>query len=355
MAHEVSQFPPLGVVFSFLRPRPPSFRVLRSPLKGQFHRVDAGDNDLIEAVLTPVFTKDRWVYSLECFQAPTAFSLLGCPLPRSVRAAWVKRLLLRENCKKLVFWSQVGMGTLRTYAGIDDKRLLKKAAVVYPAVRVVPDDLIRYNDGDVTVLFSGDFFRKGGVNVVDAFERAQRLYPSITLRLCCDERMDFNTRNAALREEYLHRIRRNDRILVDRIPRDELVHHVLPRTDIYLLPTYAEAFGFAILEAMAFGIPVISTNHFAIPEMVQHGVSGFLIDTSRFDADRLFRGYRVDAIPPRFREYVTDQLFTYLCQLIESPELRRKLGTAGLGVARTKFSFESRNEKMLAIYQEALR
>ncbi|EKD59324.1 MAG: glycosyltransferase [uncultured bacterium] len=138
------------------------------------------------------------------------------------------------------------------------------------------------------------------------------------------------------------------------MPREKLIEEILPETDIYLLPTYTEAFGFAILEAMAYGIPVISTNYFAIPEMISHGATGFLIDTRAFDCDKLFRGYLVNEIPEDFSRHVTQNLFTYLCQLIESPELRTEFGREAMAVARSKFSFAARNRAMQQIYREAL-
>lgn len=354
MADELNQFPPAGVEYSFLISHPSSFRIIRSPIKGYLGRFEAEEHDLIEAVISPVLTKSRWIYSCECLQATTAFSLFGCPLPRSIRVAYITHLLLKDNFKKLVFWSQAGRDTLHTYGKIKDEKLLKKVAVVYPAIRRVPDDLIQFNDQDITILFSGDFFRKGGVNVIDAFERVQQIYPSTKLRLCCDEKIDFNTKNNNLREEYLEKIRYNDRIILGRVPRNELIRNILPRTDIYLLPTYVETFGFAILEAMAFGIPVISTSHFAIPEMVEHGVCGFLINTNQFNCEQLFRGYAVNKIPTDFRKYVTDCVVQYLCQLIDSIDLRRKFGMAGLNIARTKFSLVTRNNNMLEIYREAI-
>jgi len=355
MAQEVSQNPPPGVQYSLLTPLPSS-GLIRSPIKCYMRRYDEKEQDLIEVVISPVKTKSRWILSCENFQAVTAFSLLGCPVPRFMRVAYIKRLLLKENCRKVIFWSKAGRNTLHSYAHLAaDDRLLSKVTVVYPAIRKVPDDLIRFNDRDVSLLFSGDFFRKGGVNVIDAFERARRIYPSLTLTLCCDEKIDFNTPNMALRAEYLNKVNSTEGVIMrSRVPRDEIIQEILPRTDIYLLPTYAESFGISVLEAMAFGIPVIATNYFAIPEMLEHDVSGLLIDTSRFNTGRLFRGYVVDDIPRDFREYLTDHLFTYLCRLIESPALRQRLGMAGLQVARTKFSFESRNERMREIYCEAL-
>ena len=62
----------------------------------------------------------------------------------------------------------------------------------------------------------------------------------------------------------------------------------------------------------------------------------------------------VKQIPADFREYITEMVFKHMCQLIESPELRKRLGMAALNVARTKFGFETRNQKMLAVYSEAL-
>jgi len=110
----------------------------------------------------------------------------------------------------------------------------------------------------------------------------------------------------------------------------------------------------ALVEALAFGLPIISTNHFAIPEIIEDGVSGLLIDTRRFDCDRLFSGYTVREIPPDFREYMTDAVYTHLCRLIESFDLRRSIGLAALDRARTRFSFDRRNARMLEIYRQAL-
>jgi len=356
MADEASRFPPPGVVYSFLRPAAVQpLRLIRSPIKGYLRRFETAGHDLIEAVLSPILTKNRWIYSIENLQAATAFSFLGLPIPRAVRVAYLVNLLLKDNLKKAIFWSFAGRETLLTYGNVRDEKLLEKVDVVYPAVRTVPDELIRYNNKTSKILFSGDFFRKGGVNVVDAFERAQRHYPKINLRLCCDPGIDFNTPNERLRSEYLKRIGRNGSILLGRVSREEMINRILPETDIYVLPTYAETFGFAILEAMAFGIPVISTTHFAIPELIGDGESGYLVDTQQFDCERMFRGYVVDHIPDDFRQQVTEGVYKSLCALIESVELRERMGRHGCSVARTKFSFETRNEKMLAIYHAALR
>jgi glycosyltransferase involved in cell wall biosynthesis len=356
MAKEVAANPPDGVQFSFLRARPRSrLDLIGSPIKGYFGHYDAVDVDVIEAIMSPIRTNSRWVCSLAHFAEACAFDIAGAPIPRSLRVAYIKRLFSRANFKKVVFWSNAAYQTLSTYGGIDPAELRGKDAVVYPAVRRIPDELVRYGDRDIRLFFSGDFFRKGGVNVIDAFERARKRYPGISLTVCCDERIDFNTPNQALRNEYLHKLKTLPGIVnKGRISREKLIAEVYPETDIFLMPTYIETFGMAVLEAMAFGIPVISTNHFAIPEIIEDTVSGLLIDTSRIDAERLFKGYVVRDIPRDFREYMTDAVFSHLCRLIDSAELRKSIGQAGLEVARTKFSFERRNARMGEIYREAV-
>jgi L-malate glycosyltransferase len=56
------------------------------------------------------------------------------------------------------------------------------------------------------------------------------------------------------------------------------VHKILCFTDLFLLPSEKESFGLAALEAMACGVPVISTNTGGLSEVNIDGVSGFLSD-----------------------------------------------------------------------------
>jgi glycosyltransferase involved in cell wall biosynthesis len=51
---------------------------------------------------------------------------------------------------------------------------------------------------------------------------------------------------------------------------------VLACTDIFLLPSATESFGLAALEAMAHKVPVIASRVGGLPEVVRHGVDGYL-------------------------------------------------------------------------------
>jgi N-acetyl-alpha-D-glucosaminyl L-malate synthase BshA len=56
------------------------------------------------------------------------------------------------------------------------------------------------------------------------------------------------------------------------------IDRILCLTDLFLLPSETESFGLAALEAMACGVPVISSNSGGLPEVNMDGVSGYLSD-----------------------------------------------------------------------------
>lgn len=58
--------------------------------------------------------------------------------------------------------------------------------------------------------------------------------------------------------------------------RSNEIDKILCFSDLFLLPSQTESFGLAALEAMASGVPVISSNTGGIPEVNIHGESGFL-------------------------------------------------------------------------------
>ena len=68
---------------------------------------------------------------------------------------------------------------------------------------------------------------------------------------------------------------------------------ILNAADIFLIPSQSESFGLAALEAMACGLPVVSSNIGGLPELVRHNETGFIAGIGDID---------------RMSKYVTDLL-----------------------------------------------
>lgn len=102
--------------------------------------------------------------------------------------------------------------------------------------------------------------------------------------------------------------------------------------DIFVLPTHFEAFGLVFMEAMAAGLPVVATGINAIPEMVAHGETGFLV-------------------PPGDRHALAQSVQ----RLVEDRELRERMGAAGRATALAKFDAQANFARLEALFAAASR
>ncbi len=82
------------------------------------------------------------------------------------------------------------------------------------------------------------------------------------------------------------------------------IDKILSYTDLFLLPSETESFGLAALEAMAWGVPVISSNSGGLPEVNFEGVSGYLSDVGNIEemAQNAIKILKDDTILAKFKE-----------------------------------------------------
>ena len=66
--------------------------------------------------------------------------------------------------------------------------------------------------------------------------------------------------------------------------KQDAIEEILSVSDLFLMPSSSESFGLAALEAMACGVPVISSNTGGLPELNVDGVTGFLSNIGDVDA-----------------------------------------------------------------------
>lgn len=86
----------------------------------------------------------------------------------------------------------------------------------------------------------------------------------------------------------------------------------------------------ALLEAMSAGCAVVTTNTCMIPEIVKHGVNGYLFDPSDIDAG-----------------------IALVKELLDNPELADKLGTAARETIVRDFSIEKNLSKWNSVFDQA--
>ena len=117
----------------------------------------------------------------------------------------------------------------------------------------------------------------------------------------------------------------------------EEVVEILSRAHLLLAPSITAASGdqegtpVALMEAMAIGLPVISTHHSGIPEMIRDGVCGYLVP-----------------------ERNTDALADKILELARHPERWAEMGAAGRAIVEKEFDTQKLGDELVGLYRRTL-
>jgi len=105
------------------------------------------------------------------------------------------------------------------------------------------------------------------------------------------------------------------------------MEELLPLADVFLLPSSSESFGLVALEAMSAEVPVVASNAGGLPEVVTHGVTGYLHDSGHIEG------------------FVSSVL-----RLLTDEKLRRTMGRRARREARARFNVDDVVTRYIQVY-----
>ena len=245
----------------------------------------------------------------------------------------IKNILLRYNCKKIICWADnVKKNILNTIP-----ELKGKVITVYPAAQSIK--FKKNKKKETTLLFVGrSFYGKGGFHALEVMNILTKKFDNVSAIYAGE-----------IPEWAVKKYSKNKKIkILGVVSHKDLMKKVYPESDILIYPGYQDSFGFAYLEAMSFGIPIITTRRPNTEEIINVGNTGYLVecDLSKISIDKL--------------ESHEKKLVLELCNnasiLIEDKRLIQLMSRNCLNaISNGKFSVKERNQKMREVYEEALR
>jgi glycosyltransferase involved in cell wall biosynthesis len=169
--------------------------------------------------------------------------------------------------------------------------------------------------------------RKGVHHLINAFAQITREFPKSHLVLVGEAE---NKTYATALKQQSRDLGVEDRVdFVGKVSQVELATR-MRKSRVFVLPTYSEGLPRVVFEAMAVGLPVIASAVSGIPEIVQDGKEGFLIE-------------------PGDEKLLSDRM----CWLLQHPDAAREMGRQGQCIIEKLFSPTSYVEGYRQIFEAA--
>jgi glycosyltransferase involved in cell wall biosynthesis len=198
-------------------------------------------------------------------------------------------LLAKQQCKRLIALSNCTANFLRTNLGDNNYPLAdlieSKLLVLHPPQNLILEKkpLSKKNKVEFTIIGS-DFFRKGGMEVLSVFDYLKKKgydnwHLNIVSSMNYGDYASKTTKTNFLEASKLIGNMSNNITHYKRLENPKVLQ-LLKKTDIGLLPTYADTYGYSVLEAQAAGCPVITTDIRALPEINNKSI-GWIINVPK--------------------------------------------------------------------------
>jgi glycosyltransferase involved in cell wall biosynthesis len=148
------------------------------------------------------------------------------------------------------------------FSGVDSRRIVihKPCAIVRETDQTIASSVSSSTSGLKRLLFvGGNWIDKGGPRLLEWHQRYWK------------DRAELHIVSAGVPA-----IQAMNVIVHGRVDRDVLVDEMMPRMDVFVVPTKWDTFMIAAQEAMSAGLPVVTTRTGALAEVVRDGGTGFL-------------------------------------------------------------------------------
>lgn len=228
------------------------------------HLIPRSDLRGIDVVYSPgktVWNAPAWVVEIDNVAVLAYYK----PWLVTLTKPFLERSLASKSCKRIICLSNAAkQGMQETFS---DKRIHKKLCVVYPYCEQKTSIA---KSKQVEFLFvSTHFYLKGGREVVETFLR----HPNKSMHLTLITRQD------DILPSLRARIRKAKNItLIDATLSREETRKYFAQAHVLCVPTAQDSFGMVFLEALSYGLPIIATNIYNLPELVQNEKNGILVD-----------------------------------------------------------------------------
>ena len=265
------------------------------------------------------------------FEAAWQMWVLGKKSKKSYEK--IKNTLLKENCKKIIAWTEDSKkDILKEFPEIG-----KKIEVV-PYAMPFPDKLKKKRKQNITLLFIGRYFYgKGGLHTLEVFDRLTKKYDNVAAAFI-----------SSTPRKIIEKYRQNKKIKIfGLMPYEKIKKEVFPKADIFIYPGYGDSFGFAFVEALAFGLPIVTVDGFARKNIIEEGKTGYILNRPK--------EFSIESIGENEKKII-DQMVNKTSLLIENKKLRQKMSKEGIKTVKNgKFSIKERNKRLERIYSEAVK
>ncbi len=261
--------------------------------------------------------------------------------------------IAKKNCLGIIAISQasanIQLELLQHYPEFEDA-VKKKLHILHPSQKIISEKIEKNTDQLHFIFIGTQFHLKGGVEMYEVLKKLKEKY-DFKLTVISSFKTDHYVTKVSEQEakKTKETLEKEDWIdIYESIP-NEKVLELIQKSDIGLLPTWSDTYGFSVLEMQACGVPVITTDIRALPE-INNNDCGWMIHLPQ---NRLKQAlYFNDEQTENLKETLKKQFELILISIFEDKSVILAKAIKSLERIREEHNPEVFAKKLLRIYTE---